>query len=432
MNLSQPRYTLSKFNVFHQKGDVQYIWNTYSGALLGLDKDAQRYVSEFSGLDDGSVYFNTLKDNGFIVIEQLDEFGRICFQEKRALFTRSVEEIQFVITLGMGCNYKCWYCFENENKSSIKMTPETAIASADFIIQQLKNNPTVKTLRISWFGGEPLLYIDSIEIIGNKLSEYVHDNNIIVDSMLTTNGRFLDADTLEKLQKLGINRAQITFDGMRESYTKNKGASSEDFDCVIDNLCNAAEKIELTVRLNISDVNEAIAISDYLLSEHNLAGKIKFVLAFVRDYSMPPDKSKQSFIDYVDVHSQWIDYVYKKYGASSLHIALFPRRMNTSCGFICSDNVSIGAKGDLYKCDLSLGDDLMTVGDVWNGRYYNKAEFAHYTTIEQKNECLQCAYIPVCMGGCVMHRITKYGGFDCDALKRWRLKQKFLQGGMLI
>ena len=425
-------YKLSCYNVFHKIGDRQYMWNTYSGALLGLDKEAQKYVTHFLGSDDGSVEFNTLKTNGFIVHERIDELGRVCFQEKRALYSRSVDEMQFVISLGLGCNYSCWYCFENEHRSTMRMTPEIAIEVAGYIKKQLKNNQTVKRFRLSWFGGEPLLYTDIIEIISKELQAYVHQNNIVYDAMLTTNGRYLDADTLNKLQKLSINKAQITLDGMRESYCKNKGASSEDFDCVVENICNAAGKIELTVRLNIQDADEAIAMSDYLLGQHNLAGKIKFILSFVRDYSMPSNKAKQSFIDYVDTHSKWIDYVYTHFGASSLHIAGFPRRMNTACGFICSDNISIGPQGEFYKCDQSLGNKLMIVGDIWNGRFYNNAEFMHYSTVDKYSDCSQCAYLPICMGGCVMHRIKKYGGFDCEALKRWRLKQKFLQGGMLI
>jgi len=428
------KYKLSKYNVIHQTDIIHYYWNTYSGALIALDKDSQNYISSFSGFDDGSNEFNLLKNNGFIVFDQFDELGRVRFQEKRALFSRYSDEMRFVIALGLGCNYTCWYCFENEKKSPIMMTSDIATDVANYINQQLLKNPMVKKLRISWFGGEPLLYKDTIKLISEKIIKINDESHIPfhTESMVFTNGYLLNAITLNDLQKVGVNKAQITLDGMSENYAKNKGASSEDFNTVISNICNAADKIDLIVRLNIPDAEEAISISNYLLEDKNLSGKIKLILAFVRDYSLSSEKAKCAFINYVDNHSKWIKYIYKNYGVESLHQAESPRRMNSSCGQICSNNVTIGPQGEFYRCDQSLGDEKMVVGNIWQGRFFNEIELMHYKTIEMYNDCSECNYLPVCMGGCVMHRIKNYGGFDCTAYKRWRLNQKLLEGGVYI
>jgi len=425
-------YKLSRYNVFHEIDDIQYIWNTYSGALLELDNEAQEYVKQFSGSDDGSIEFDTLKTNGFIVHEKIDEFGRVCFQERRALFSRYSDEMRFVFTLGMGCNYSCYYCFENKNKTTMQMTPEVAERTADYVVQQLKGNPMVTTIKFSWFGGEPLLYMPIIEIISCKLQAYIQQSKTQynIESMLFTNGRFLDEATLIKLKEFGINKLQITLEGMQEVYCKHKGAQPEEFDCVIKNICNAAEKIELSIRLNAPNSKEAIAISEYLLGHHNLSRKTRFNYAFVRDYTMSPDAAKQSFIEYIDNQIQWMDYMYKHY-KDVPRGADIPQRMNSSCGQIVSNNVVIGPQGEFYRCNISLGDDSMVTGDIWNGRYYNDKELMHYSTVDMYSDCSQCAYLPVCMGGCVMHRIDKYGGFDCDVYKPWRFRQKLMEGGVL-
>jgi len=78
----EEKYKLSRYNVFYQDGDVQYVWNTYSDALLKLEKSGQKYIQTFNGNADKSYEFELLKTNGFIVYEQIDEFGRICLQEK--------------------------------------------------------------------------------------------------------------------------------------------------------------------------------------------------------------------------------------------------------------------------------------------------------------------------------------------------------------
>ena len=114
MDFSQDKYKLSRYNVFHQDGNVKYMWNTYSNALLKLDKNAQEYIQTFYDCpqkDDNSIEFNMLKSNGFIVYESIDEYGRVCLQEKQEMFSYNVSQLSFVIALGMGCNYNCSYCF---------------------------------------------------------------------------------------------------------------------------------------------------------------------------------------------------------------------------------------------------------------------------------------------------------------------------------
>jgi len=198
MDLSQYRYKLSQYNVFYKDGEIQYMWNTYSNALLELDENAQKYIQEYTGVDDNSNEFNILKNNGFVVYEELDEFNRICLYEKQALFAENTHEMSFIISLGMECNYNCGYCFEKNSDQTGVMTSEVALEVANFICQQADSNPNLKKIKISWFGGEPLLYLDTIEIISKKVMDYTRENNIVFSAAVTTNGLFLSEDVLQK------------------------------------------------------------------------------------------------------------------------------------------------------------------------------------------------------------------------------------------
>jgi len=279
---------------------MQYLWNTYSNALLKLDKSSQKYIQKFNGIDDKSNEFSLLKENGFIVYEHLDEFGRICFEEKQSLFTYNADTLSFIIAPGMKCNYNCSYCFESKSDLSGIMQPEVACDVADYICQRLRNNPNARRLRVTWFGGEPLLYVNIVEIISHKLIEFTKQNNIKYYASIITNGRFLNSKTLSKLQEFCVTKAQITVDGMRELYCISKGALPNDFDCVIDNICNAADKIKISVRLNIPNnvdvVKEAIDITNYLFSERGLFGKVHVYLAYVCDYSLFTRRCMESLL----------------------------------------------------------------------------------------------------------------------------------------
>ena len=437
MDLTQEKYKLSRYNVLHEDGDVHFMWNTYSNALLKLDKDDQKYIQSFYGVNDESKEFNLLKSQGFIVHNQINEFNRVCSQEKQGLLLRNAEEIKASILLGMTCNYHCHYCFEKaaitcSSKQLPQMTPEIADKITEYICQQLKNNQTVKKLKILWFGGEPLLYKSVLKHISRKIMAFTQHHNITYSGDIVTNGRFLDKNTLIELQELGVDEGQITLDGTQEVYCKSKGASSEDFDYVIENICQAAEKIALLIRLNIpdNDANEAIAITDYLYGHKNLLGKVRVYFAFVKDYSLPPSTARQAYVKFTQNYSHWLNHVIEHYGASNVAIR-FPIRKSTSCGSIRERNFCIDSSGNLYKCERRFGDDTRITGDIWNGGYYNDTHLAYLSTVDSplKNECSQCSYLPICMGGCANDFVVGYDGFDCDAYKRLQFKLKLLEGG---
>jgi radical SAM protein with 4Fe4S-binding SPASM domain len=208
------------------------------------------------------------------------------------------------------------------------------------------------------------------------------------------------------------------------------------FENVIKNICSAAEKMLVNVRLNIpnNDANEAILITDYLLTECNLLNKIGINFAYVCDYWRPPDAAQQRFVDYVYNYSKWIDYLFQHYGKSEVDKVFKPdKRRPVTCGLInASYNACIGPHGELYKCEHSFGIDSMVTGDIWHGRFYNDAETAYYTTVDHpsKEKCTKCNHLPVCMGGCQNDYVIGFVNFNCDVLKKFQYKLKLWEGGI--
>ncbi|MDR2712970.1 MAG: radical SAM protein, partial [Clostridiales bacterium] len=369
----------------------------------------------------------------FIVFEEIDEFGRVCLEEKQELFTNNPNELNFVIAPGMKCNYKCKYCFQKNLDLTGVMTPEIAVDTAEYICKQLQSRPSVRKLNITWFGGEPLLFVDIIEIISRKLIKYTEQNGIGYYSIINTNGRLLDENTLTAIRDCCVNVAQITLDGTRNIYCENKGVTPKDFDCVIDNIKHSAEIIKIFIRLNIpnNEANEAITITDYLFTECNLLGKIGIHFSFVRDHSLPNESAQQAYVNYIDNYFLWANHVIEHYGKSHF-FGEWPKRVSMNCSRVKTSNGCIGSHGELFRCLHDFGNVSKKIGDIWNGKYYNETDFSYYTTIDtpQRHKCSQCKYLPIHMGECKDFSLIGYSGFDCESYAKLKFKLKLFKAGI--
>ena len=66
----------------------------------------------------------------------------------------------------MACNLRCTYCFEKHTSERL------CIESEDKIINFFRKEiPKKKQLRLSWFGGEPLLNLPSILRISSAVDD---------------------------------------------------------------------------------------------------------------------------------------------------------------------------------------------------------------------------------------------------------------------
>ncbi len=132
------------------------------------------------------------------------------------------------LMLTYGCNLNCVYCFEKYKDATKKMSIETA---KEIILSEFKafyENNASGTLKIDFFGGEPLLQFPIIkEIIKWAIEERESNNpyfNINHEFSITTNGTLLDTKKRLWFEK---NKEYISLilsvDGKPDMQTKNRG-----------------------------------------------------------------------------------------------------------------------------------------------------------------------------------------------------------------
>jgi uncharacterized protein len=415
-------YKLSRYNnVFDQGGD-RYLYNALTGALIKLDEDGEGYLSFFDGCEDGGEYFNVLKDSGCIVDADYDELMQVLVDEKATMLDEQPELMHYTIAPTLSCNYACTYCFEEGCRKPSSMTQEMQDDVCSYIEDAMARNDNLKRLGITWFGGEPLLAADAVERISARLMGYCEEHGIEYGAGIVTNGRLLTAENAQMLERCKVTFVQLAMDGMPERYKALKRAKDGDFEAVVDNIKNAAPILPISVRINAAgDLGEAKALTEYLLDEEALDGKIKIYLAHVRGYDYEcegfTDQVKRTHEEFLRQEGEFIAMFGEggRYAAESIAL-IKPCRRCTTCLNICGPNLCIGPEGEFYRCEHHFGDLSKVAGSVKRGRLMIGPGVG-YLMFRHPQQCLDCSMFPVCLGGCMNDAKLGKPVIACDAFK---------------
>lgn len=121
----------------------------------------------------------------------------------------------YTILPTMACNARCVYCYE-EGRGQSTMTPETVDRLVEYIDRTRKKDTVV---RLSWFGGEPLL----CESIIDSVCEQLNGRGIPYYSSMISNGSLMTEPLAEKMASLwNIRFIQISMDAGEEEYIRRK------------------------------------------------------------------------------------------------------------------------------------------------------------------------------------------------------------------
>ena len=238
------QYRMSTFVVDLPIDCGRLLYNTVTGSILFFESDQELQNSK-----------DILINNWFFIpVVDFDEFLWADFlrNKKRELSSRNPVRSYLVMTT-MDCNARCFYCYEKGRKP-ITMANDTANKVSDFIIA----NASTKKVKLSWFGGEPLVNSQAINIICENLrrNSYNYVSHMISNGLL-----FSDNVIANALNLWNLKRIQITIDGTEDRYLKIKSfknSKGDEFHRVLNNIESLLKNnISVSVRLNQNHDNTA-------------------------------------------------------------------------------------------------------------------------------------------------------------------------------
>jgi uncharacterized protein len=387
---------------------------------------------------------STLKKLGFLIDDQAEERRDMLgfIDELRALN----RTLSIKVAMNLDCNLGCRYCFEGKRKGKLYMSRETADGLVDFISKKISGASNrgkkrrIGEVYLTFYGGEPLLSRDLVIYVSKKIKSLAESSGISFGFSFITNGTLLTRKTAETLKPLGLQDAYITIDGPKDIHDKSRPYKTDNgssFEAIIKNIRTVSDVVTIQTGGNFSKNNYETfpELLDYLI-DNGLPPSKAEVLGFFPVLAERADFGPAEFNDgCISLNEPWF-----------FEAALFLREeilkrghrlCNLSpgpCAMEFENNILVNWDGGIYKCPGMIGRTEFRVGDVRTG--IHDCRQSHNRDNWKNEECLDCAYLPLCFGGCRYMRFIRDGnidGVDCkkpyfDACLETLVKQDIKYG----
>lgn len=406
---------VSKYSFTFEYKNKYYLYNTLSNSLIEIDKSIysllKNNMEENKEVNQDEIDNETLEEllkRNFLVEDQTDGFlkYKTFIQHRRA----ESKFMHLTIAPTMDCCFNCHYCFEKYKKKGY-MSAEVM----DSIVKYIEMRQDLKSIKLTWFGGEPLMAVPQIEMFYDKFIAYWKDRPF--SSNIITTGYHLDKYKIKILQKVKVTSAQITIDGLKETHNSIKKLDNDEdvFEKVMDNIeltNDLAPEIAITIRVNLTrkNCNEYIELNNYLT--HRFANKknISWGPAFVLNRGKFTPKEEDSYLFDRRSMAEYALILWQEHKIKSQFIC-YPRRFFDECAIRNDLAISFDPEGYAYKCWEIIGNRTYSIGQInENGKIINVNEKMLNRQLCGADplddpKCSKCRYLPICNGGCPIQRI---------------------------
>ena len=341
----------------------------------------------------------TLTRLGMVVDASLNE--RAEAEQRFAEGKHDMSYIDLTVLLTHDCQLRCTYCFEGE-KSRKYISDGTASEILRFL-ESMKQ--VCRRLRVTWFGGEPLMAYAQLRRLSRTLTDFCNSNGIEYRGDMTTNGYALSLQRCKELVgELAVRRYIITIDGPASVHDHRRPlvGGQPTFARIMKNVDHLAScGAQITLRMTIDHKN-ASAIPQLLneIADAPFAGQVQLSFCRTIDYNFTPDTAKAKMFsreEWAEVEWNLMQYAHRlglwQYG--------FPHAA-PSGGCLRNGDIVVDADGQIYKCLDTVGDSRWLCGHIsspgspvpeWMERWmaWSPADNA---------KCSCCTLQPLCNGGC--------------------------------
>lgn len=320
------------------------------------------------------------------------------------------------ITLNVNqiCNLHCHYCAAGGNGSYgdpvKKISIEKTLPQIAWMIEKV---PAGQTFGINFLGGEPLLYPEALEMIGDHAAELAKAKGVQLTLGVTTNGTLINEKALAIFLKHKFN-VTISIDGPAEINdrvrpSKNSSSPTAQIEKGLELLLQNKAKlgaIRFTAVFN-KDNTEVLKAYRYFsrfdvdifsmnfdANEQDEAASRKFTAELA-------EAAREAFQKGGEPALRKIEYFDRLFDRLDSQI-----RLNNYCG-AGKSYFMVDARNQVFTCPWDVNNSKEMVGV---DTYLSKEKLEPYqTAINAKAGCKDCWARNICGGGCMYIHQTKTG-----------------------
>ncbi len=386
----------------------------------------------------------TLTEHGFIVESReadhrkLDEYFRAIREDQ--------EQLRVTVLTTLQCNFACDYCIQGDhgdyNKHAARMSLDTAAAVAAWAEGRLDALAPASFV-LTFFGGEPLLNMPVLYYLSERLWRACHARGVQFHINIITNGLLLTPEMVDRLLPFGLNAVKITLDGDRDTHNRMRPlrGGQGTFDRIVDNVRRIAGRCRISIGGNFDEesVDSYPALLDFLRGQ-DFADKLSRV-AFKPVIRERRAETPKGVIPLTAVGAEGRPLsgtcMTSAGGGTSICDSCnflddkmsFLRDETKKRGFATVDGVhmgpceihrrhahTVGPDGSLYACPGFAGDDKHSTGHIDGREDASRARAAErFDAVAAWKACDDCAFIPVCAGGCTTAGHAEHGSLQAPS-----------------
>ncbi len=357
---------------------------------LVLDADQNEILAELL----------SLKEQGMLFTVPIGEIPPMNFQGVKSI----------CLNVAHDCNLACAYCFASQGDFGGKpclMSLETGRKAVDFLIQ---NSGTRKLLEMDFFGGEPLMAMDTVKEVVRYGHEQAAKHGKFFKFSLTTNGVLLDEETRNYIVDNKISLV-LSLDGRKDvndrvRYTKNHKPS---YDLIVPSYLELAKKttdyvVRGTYTKHNLDFTEDIKSFEALGFEHLSIEPV--VCSEDTDFTLEETDLPRIRKEYEQLAAYYLERYKAGHPIDFFHFnvdlsagpCIYKRISACGAGF---DYLAITPEGDIYPCHQFVGQEEFKMGNLDQGIVdLECSKNFQKTNIFTKEACQNCWAKYFCSGGC--------------------------------
>jgi uncharacterized protein len=398
-------------HIFKYK-NYNYIYDVGSGSLHECDDKTADYLRKQEGEDVDISYLTDEDIQGIKAdIESLEKSGLLYKEEVKTYPVKSHEVKALCIHICHDCNLRCRYCFADEGAYHSKrefMSEETAKQAIDFLI---KNSGNRKVLEVDFFGGEPLMCLDTIKNVVYYAKEQAAKVGKRFLFTTTTNALLLNDDAIDFFNA-EMENVVLSLDGRKEVHDairktiNGKGS----FDVVIEHIkkfvASRGDK-SYYVRGTFTSKNLDFSKDVIFLAENGFDSiSLEPVVTEIEDLAIKPEHLSIICAEYENLCDKYLDKYKQGKGFNFFHFNVdleggpcLSKRVS-ACG-AGNEYFSVVPNGDIYPCHQFAGDAKFLMGNVKEGVLNEEIRdtFAK-SCLFTRNKCSDCFAKFICSGGC--------------------------------